>query len=68
MMGCVYMIWNISGDMASRMMIYKIFGVLFVLVSVFAFIWVTTVLKTKMFEPTLLGKVTVDPIIPKPVI
>jgi amino acid transporter len=68
MIGCVYMIWNITGDMASRMIIYKIYGVLFVLLSIFAFIWVTAVLKSKMFTPTLLGRMDDDPIVPKPVI
>jgi amino acid transporter len=67
MIGCIFMIWNISGDMASRMLIYKIFGVVFVLVSIFAFYWVTFVLKAKMFEPTLLGKMTMDSPEPKPV-
>ncbi|MDR2367505.1 MAG: APC family permease [Deltaproteobacteria bacterium] len=64
--GCLYMIWNISGDMPSRMMIYKIFGILFVLASIYAYAWVNLVLKTKMFEPTLLGKMDIDPIPTKP--
>jgi amino acid transporter len=67
MLGCIYMIWNISGDMASRLLIYKIFGLVFILVSIFAFFWVGIVLKTKMFVPTLLGKMEVDPIVPKPI-
>jgi amino acid transporter len=65
MIGCVFMIWNISGDMESRMMIYKIFGILFAALSIFAYAWVTIVLKTKMFEPTLLGKMDIDPVVVK---
>jgi amino acid transporter len=68
MIGCVFMIWNISGDMASRLMIYKVFGILFISVSLYAFLWVSLVLKAKMFEPTLLGKMDIPPIATKPVI
>ncbi|MDR2300431.1 MAG: APC family permease [Deltaproteobacteria bacterium] len=67
--GCVFMIWNISGDMASRLMIYRVFGILFISVSLYACLWVAFVLKTKMFEPTLLGKMSVDPgVVTKPVV
>jgi amino acid transporter len=61
--GCVFMIWNISGDMESRMMIYKTFGLLFAFLSVFAFAWVTFALKSKLFEPTLLGKLDIEPVV-----
>jgi amino acid transporter len=53
--GCVYMLWNISGDAESRAVIYKVFGVLFSLLAVYAFIWVKGVLKTKAFKPVYIG-------------
>ncbi|MDR1330173.1 MAG: APC family permease [Oscillospiraceae bacterium] len=60
MLGCVYMIWNISSDMDSRVRIYKLFFVLFAALAVFALIWCKAVLKAKPFEPTYIGKMNVD--------
>jgi amino acid transporter len=60
MLGCVYMIWNISSDMDSRVRIYKLFFVLFAALAAFALIWCKAVLKAKPFEPTYIGKMNVD--------
>jgi amino acid transporter len=49
--GNVYMIWNISSDMESRISIFKVFGVLFVVLAVYAYIWVRFILKTEAFKP-----------------
>ncbi|MDR1217286.1 MAG: APC family permease [Oscillospiraceae bacterium] len=58
-LGNVYMIWNISGDMPSRLMIYRVFFALFILLALYALIWVRVVRKTKLFEPTYIGKMNV---------
>jgi amino acid transporter len=59
-LGCVYMIWNISSDMESRLMIYKLFGVLFAALALFAMIWCKSVLKAKPFKPIYIGKMNID--------
>jgi len=58
--GCVYMIWNISNDMDDRIMIYKTFGILFVILALFAFGWVKSAMKAKPFEPTYIGQMNID--------
>jgi amino acid transporter len=60
MLGCVYMIWNISSDMESRMLIYKLFFVLFAALAVFALVWCKAALKAKPFEPTYIGEMNID--------
>ncbi|MDR2616014.1 MAG: APC family permease, partial [Oscillospiraceae bacterium] len=60
MAGSVYMIWNISSDMESRLMIYKVFGIIFVILALFAFTWVKLAMKVKAFEPTYIGKMNID--------
>lgn len=49
--GNVFMIWNISSDMNSRIAIYKIFGILFIILIGYALVWVMGVMKVKPFEP-----------------
>ncbi|MDR0885746.1 MAG: APC family permease [Clostridiales Family XIII bacterium] len=56
--GNIYMIWNISSDMASRLEIYKIFGILFVALAVFAGLWVKFVMKKNLFEPTSIDEIS----------
>jgi amino acid transporter len=58
--GCMYMIWNISSDAESRAVIYKVFGVLFALLAVYAFAWVKGVLKAKAFQPVYIGAMNLD--------
>jgi amino acid transporter len=60
MVGCVYMIWNISSDMDDRIMIYKTFGMLFVILALFAFGWVKSAMKAKPFKPTYIGQMNID--------
>jgi len=60
MIGSVFMIWNISPDMDDRIMIFKIFGVLFVIMALFAFGWVRSAMKAKPFEPTYIGQMNID--------
>lgn len=50
-LGNVYMIWNISSDMSSRLEIYKIFFVLLVVLVLYSFTWVKGVMKVKAFKP-----------------
>jgi amino acid transporter len=58
--GNVYMIWNISSDMESRLMIYKVFFVLFALLALYAFIWVRAVRKMKLFDPAYIGRMNME--------
>ncbi|MDR0819524.1 MAG: APC family permease [Oscillospiraceae bacterium] len=58
--GCVYMIWNIASDPGDRALIYKIFGILFAILAVYAFVWVKAVLKTNPFRPVYIGTMNVD--------
>jgi len=46
--GDAYMLWHIS-DGAARIFIYKIYGVLFLILAVFAVIWVGLIKKQRMF-------------------
>ena len=48
--GNVYMFWNISTG-ADRIRIFEIFGVIFLLLVAYAFIWVCGVMKVRPFEP-----------------
>jgi len=50
-LGNIYMIWNISSDMDSRIEIYKIFTILFVILACYACIWVKFVMKMELFRP-----------------
>jgi amino acid transporter len=58
--GNVYMIWNISSDPDSRVMIFKVFALLFVLLAVYAFAWVKFSQKAKPFEPIYIGRMNID--------
>jgi amino acid transporter len=58
--GNVYMIWNISSDADSRIMIFKVFALLFVLLAAYAFAWVKFIQKAKPFEPTYIGQMNID--------
>ncbi|MDR1588681.1 MAG: APC family permease [Oscillospiraceae bacterium] len=58
--GNIYMIWNISSDMESRLMIYKVFFVLFILLALYAFIWVRGVQKVNPFKPAYIGKMNIE--------
>jgi amino acid transporter len=49
--GNIYMIWNISPEMDARLLIFKLFFILFAVLAVYAFIWVGVVCKRKPFEP-----------------
>lgn len=48
-LGNIYMIWNIEAG-KTRLQILAIFGVIFVVLTVYAFIWVCGVLKAKPFK------------------
>jgi len=58
--GNIYMLWNISSDMESRIMIYEVFGIIFVILALFAFSWVRLVMKTRPFSPTYIGRMNID--------
>jgi amino acid transporter len=57
--GCVYMIWNISGDPADRALIYRLFATLFAVMAVAAGAWVVGVMKVKPFEPAYIGRMNI---------
>jgi amino acid transporter len=60
MIGCVYMIWNISDDMDARMMIYKVFGILFVILAIFAWMWTRGKMKVDPWKPVYIGTMNID--------
>ncbi|MDR0197690.1 MAG: APC family permease [Oscillospiraceae bacterium] len=59
--GNVYMIWNISDDMDNRITIYKIFGIIFVLLAAYSVIWVKFALKTRLFKPLPIERLNSPP-------
>lgn len=56
--GIIYMIWNISSDMESRLMIYRLFFIIFALLVVVAFCWVKFVMKVKPFKAVPIEEVS----------
>ncbi|MCI2106570.1 MAG: APC family permease [Intestinimonas sp.] len=66
-LGNIYMIWFIA-DGDTRILIFKIFGVLFALLVVYAFVWTCGVMKAKPFKPVDLavinaGKTTFEELV-----
>lgn len=55
--GNLFMIWNISGDAATRRMIYTIDGIIFLILCLYAFLWCKYKLKKPMFKPVPLKEV-----------
>ncbi|MGN0483897.1 MAG: APC family permease [Lachnospiraceae bacterium] len=55
--GNAFMIWNIDGDPATRMAIFKLDGVIFLILALYAVIWVKKVMKQKLFQPVPMHKV-----------
>lgn len=49
--GNVFMIWNIDGDPATRNLIFKIDGIIFLILAVYAVLWCKLKLKKPMFKP-----------------
>lgn len=49
-LGTVWMIWNIDSDPTVRMSIYKLCGIIFIVLMVYAFIWTKAVIKKPMFK------------------
>jgi amino acid transporter len=58
--GNIYMIWNISPDMDSKLTIFKVFFIMLAVLAIYAFIWVGAVRKTKPFEPMYIGTLNID--------
>jgi amino acid transporter len=54
--GDIYMIWNISSEMTEKLAIYKVFLILFVILTAYAVIWVKAAMKTDLFKPISLEK------------
>jgi len=61
-LGNVYMIWNISSDMANRLAIYKVFGILLAILVLYAFTWVMAVMKVKPFTPVSMEEINANAI------
>ena len=57
--GCLYMVWNISGDPDDRRLIFRTFGVLFAFLALYAGIWVGAVKKGRLFKPEYLGQMNI---------
>ena len=55
--GNVVMIWNISGDSATRLQIYMIDGIIFAILCVYAVLWFRYKLKRPMFKPVPMHEV-----------
>jgi len=55
--GNVFMIWNISGDAAERLLIFQIDGIIFVLLAIYAVLWCKLKLKRPMFKPIAVHEV-----------
>lgn len=48
--GTAWMIWNIDGDPDVRKQIFIVCGIIFVILAVYAFVWIKTVLKKPLFK------------------
>ncbi|XME01623.1 APC family permease [Lachnospiraceae bacterium C1.1] len=48
--GNIFMIYNIAADNETRLMIYKIVGIIFAVLSIYAFIWVKKIMKLPLFK------------------
>lgn len=55
--GNAFMIWNIDGDIESKMMIFKIDGTIFFILAVYSIIWIKKVMQRKLFEAVPLHEV-----------
>lgn len=49
--GNAFMIWNIDGDPATKMRIYLICFTVFILLSIYAVVWIRKVMKRELFKP-----------------
>ena len=49
--GNVFMIWHIDGDPAVRAQIYKIDGIIFIILAIYAVLWCRFKLKRPLFKP-----------------
>ncbi len=50
-LGNLFMIWNIDGDPATRLLIYEICGAIFIVLGIYAAVWCKKIMKRKLFEP-----------------
>ena len=50
-LGTLFMIWNIDGDPATRLLIYEIDGIIFALLMLYAFLWCKIRLKKPLLKP-----------------
>lgn len=50
MLGNIFMIWNIDGDPATRNLIFKIDGIIFAIIAVYAVLWCKYKLKRPLFK------------------
>lgn len=55
--GIVWMIWNISGDMATRLMIYGVCLIILAVLVIYAVFWIKVVMRRKLFKPYPLEEV-----------
>ena len=57
MLGSIFMIWNIDSDPAIRATIFTIDGIIFVLLAVYAALWIRLRMKVPMFKPVPIHEV-----------
>lgn len=50
-LGTLFMIWNIDGDPATRLLIFEIDGIIFLVLMIYAFIWCKLRLKRPLMRP-----------------
>lgn len=55
--GSALMIWNIDSNPETRILIFKICGIIFILLAVYATIWIKIMKKQKLFTPVPVEKV-----------
>ncbi|MGN0193513.1 MAG: APC family permease [Pseudoramibacter sp.] len=49
--GTLWMVWNISGDPAERLAIFRLVGIIFAALAAFAVVWIKKVMKKPMMKP-----------------
>lgn len=51
MLGSIYMIYNIDPDLSVKLSLYKVDGIVLIVLAIYAFIWVRYKVKRPLFKP-----------------